>query len=337
VGPADATPVRVLVTGGSGFIGSHLSAALLTQGCSVRATYRHEPAAVPGVEWHRLAELDVAEQWPPLLAEIDAVVHLAALVHQGGSSAERRWAEFERINVAGTRALARACRTAGVRRLVFLSSISVYGRGSQRLDEQAPLAPQDDYGRSKLLAERALEEELSSATTEWCILRPPLIYGRDAPGNMPRLQRLVASGLPLPFGAVRNRRSLMCVDNLVDAVITVLRFAGEIRGAYVLSDGSDFATPELLRVLAVGSGRRLRLLAVPVFWLRALGHLGDALARGLCVHAVPSSREIDSLVGSLCVDSTRFRQSFAWRPPLGGIEALVASYGARRSLNAEAQ
>lgn len=326
--------MRVLVTGGSGFIGSYLVSAMRAQGMSVRATYRRYRPDTPGVEWLPVAELSQPAQWPALLAQIDSVVHLAALVHPGGA-ASRRWPEFERVNVAGTRVLTHACRAAGVRRVVLMSSISIYGRGTQRVDERAPLAPQDDYGRSKLLAERALEEELADATTDWCILRPPLVYGPDAPGNMPRLQRLVASGLPLPFGALRNQRSLMYVENLIDALLTVLRFPGQIRSAYVLSDGSDFATPELLKVLAAGCGRSPHLWRVPVSWLGSLGRLGDLAARTLRIYAVPDSRTIDSLVGTLCVDSTRFRERFGWRPPLDGIEAFAASYGAKPASCAE--
>jgi nucleoside-diphosphate-sugar epimerase len=318
----------VLVTGASGFIGSRLVGALRAERIAVCGTYRGERPDLSAVEWRAVPQLDLPEAWPALLAQTDAVVHLAALVHQDGRGAHRPWGDFERINVAGTRVLARACRAAGVRRLVFMSSISVYGRGTQRIDEGAPLAPQDDYGRSKLLAEQALEAELSNGPTDWCILRPPLVYGRGCPGNMPRLQRLVARGLPLPFGAVRNRRSFMFVDNLVDAVMTVLRFPGEIRAAYALSDGSDFATLELLRVLAAGSGRPLHLLSVPVSWLRALGRAGDLAARTLHIRAAPGSRTIDSLVGSLSVDSARFREDFAWVPPLAGVEAFAASYGA---------
>jgi nucleoside-diphosphate-sugar epimerase len=327
--------LRVLVTGASGFIGSRLVGALRAQGMGVRGTYCRNRPDTPGVEWCPVPQLDLPAQWPALLAQTDAVVHLAALVHRGRKSARQRWGEFERVNVAGTRVLARACRDAGVRRVVFMSSISIYGRGTQRIDESAPLAPQDDYGRSKLLAEQALEAELSNGPTDWCILRPPLVYGRGCPGNLPRLQRLVASGLPLPFGAVRNRRSFMFVDNLIDAVMTVLRFPGDIRAAYVLSDGSDFATPQLLRALAAGSGRPLRLLSVPVRWLRALGRAGDLAARTLRIHAVPGSYTIDSLVGSLCVDSARFAEALGWRPPLSGVEAFAACYGAQPSLLAE--
>src|SRR5258708_33364894 len=126
-----------------------------------------------------------------------------------------------------------------------------------------------------------MQAELSQGATDWCILRPPLVYGRGAPGNLPRLEALVATGVPLPFGAIRNRRSFMFVDNLVDALLAVLRYAGSIRAAYVMSDGSDFATPELVRALAAGSGRRARLVSVPVPLLRLLGEVGDLAARGL--------------------------------------------------------
>ena len=319
-----APDMKVLVTGATGFIGTRLIERLLAAGMGVRGIHRGRHPDLPGVDWQPVDHIATAP-WASLLGEVDAVVHLAALVHQQAARARR--AEFARVNTEGTRLLARACQACGVRRLVFLSSISVYGRGTSRIDEGVAVHPEEDYGRSKLAAEQALASELAAGVTDWCVLRPPLVYGRDAPGNMPRLQRLASSGLRLPFGAVRNRRSFMFVDNLLDAITTVLNFRGEIRAAFVLSDGSDFGTLELVRALAVGAGRAPRLLNVPVALLRLLGAGGSALG-ALGLHAAPDLRTIDSLVGTLTVDSTRFRQKFAWQPPVAAAEGFRLSYGA---------
>jgi len=320
--------LRVLVTGATGFIGTRLIEALLASGMEVTGTYRGTRPERPAVTWLPLTQIESSDAWAAPLAHVHSVVHLAALAHRTGAAANgASELDYARVNIEGTRALARACRAARPARVVFLSSISVYGRGVLQVDERTPTHPDDAYGRSKLAAEAALQAELSGGTTDWCILRPPLLYGRGAPGNLPRLQALVARGMPLPLGAVRNRRSFMFVDNLIDALLAVLRFSGDIRAAYVLSDGSDFATPELVRILAAGSGRRARLVSVPVTLLRLLGNAGDFAARVLNLPGPFDSRTIDSLVGTLTIDSSRFRSTFAWQPPLEGARAFSHSYG----------
>jgi len=321
--------VRVLVTGASGFIGSRLAQELLAHGMSVRATYRQKPADIPGIVWRHVTQLDSLDQWREVVTNTDVVVHLAALVHQLSSGARRPRPEYQRVNVQGTRALARACSDAGVGRVVFVSSIAVYGSAITRVDEQSLMCPEDDYGRSKLEAEEALQGELLHSTTDWCILRPPLVYGRGSPGNLTRLQRLVARGHPIPFGGIHNRRSFIFVDNLVDAIVTVLRHPHAIHASYVVGDGSDFGTAELVGALAAGSGQRARLVNVPVSVLRFLGRAGDFAGRVLGIRTAVDSRAVNSLVGSLLVDSTRFRQAFAWQPPIEARRAIELVYGAR--------
>lgn len=260
--------MRVLVTGGSGFIGGKLIRRLAEQGFSVRATHRRDqPKPLAGVQWWPLEALDDAGRLGESVAECEAVIHLAALAHQPGSAASREQ-EFIRVNTQGTRLLARTAASGGVRRFIFVSSIAaVCTRSDVPVDDATPCTPTDAYGRSKLEAERALADELHASATDWCILRPPLVYGPGNPGNMQRLLQLMDTGLPLPFASIRNRRSFMFVDNLVDAVLCVLRHPAAVRSAYVLSDGSDFSTPDLVRALAASARRRARLVGMPVYGL----------------------------------------------------------------------
>jgi nucleoside-diphosphate-sugar epimerase len=311
--------VRVLVTGGSGFVGRRLVRKLVEQGFAVRATYRsHAPAPAGSVEWRPLKSLDDEGCLAEIVAECDAVVHLAALAHQLGDAASRE-PEFRRVNTEGTRLLARAAARGGVRKFIFVSSIAaVCTQSDAPVDDATPCAPTDAYGSSKLEAERALAAELQGSATDWCILRPPLIYGPGNPGNMRRLLRLLDTGLPLPFASIRNCRSFMFVDNLVDAMLCVLRHTGAVRSTHVLSDGSDFSTPDLVKALAAASGRRVWLLAMPVFMLSVLGRAADAVRVPL---------KIDRLVGSLSVDGSGFRRSFGWNPPVG-VEQAFQQMGA---------
>jgi nucleoside-diphosphate-sugar epimerase len=310
--------MKVLVTGGSGFVGGRLVRRLADQGLAVRATHRRDSLTpVPGVEWWPLPGLDDERRLAESVAGCDAVFHLAGLAHQPGRDANRT-AEFRRINTEGTRLLARAAARGGVRKFVFVSSIAaVCTRSDLPVDDRTPCTPTDAYGCSKFEAEQALVVELKDSATDWCILRPPLVYGPGNPGNMRRLIWLIGTGLPLPLASIRNRRSFMFVDNLVDAMLSVLRHEGMVRSTYVLSDGSDFSTPELARALAAATGCRVRLLAMPVSALTVLGRAGDAVHALLGRSLGIDSTAIDRLVGSLPVDGSRFRLCFGWHPTVG--------------------
>jgi nucleoside-diphosphate-sugar epimerase len=309
--------MKVLVTGGSGFLGGGLVRRLAEQGIAVRATHRRDNLTpVAGVEWWSLPALDDERRLAESVAGCDAVVHLAGLAHQPVRAANRA-ADFRRINTEGTRLLARAAARGGVRRFVFVSSVAAVCTCSDTpVDDRTPCAPIDGYGCSKLEAEQALAVELKDSATDWCILRPPLVYGPGNPGNMRRLMRLIGTGLPLPLASIRNRRSFMFVDNLIDAMVSVLRHQGSVRSTYLLSDGSDFSTPELVRALAAAAGCRVRLLAMPVSVLRALGSAGDGVHALLGRAVGIDSTVIDRLVGSLFVDGSRFRHFFDWDPPV---------------------
>jgi nucleoside-diphosphate-sugar epimerase len=311
----------VLVTGANGFVGSWLCRALGEAGVQVRGVGRREAApSPPGVAYHRVDILDAAAL-RPVLAGVDAVVHLAARVH-----VMREWAadplrEFRRVNVDGTRILLDEASRAGVTRFVFASTVKAVGEASDdAMTEQTPPRPQDPYGESKLEAEELIRGVAERQPLRTAILRFPLLYGPRMKGNMLRLFRLVDRGIPLPFGLVRNQRSIAFVGNVVAAVLAVLESSLASSRTFFVSDGRDLATPELVRLIGRALGRNARLLPVPPALLRAAGLAGDLIAT---LRPVPlTSAAVDRLLGSLTVDSTALTRAIGFRPPYAVEEGL---------------
>ena len=233
----------------------------------------------------------------PLLDGMDAVVHLAGIAHRAAGAEELR-----RVNVDATSRLA-AAAAASVRRFVFVSSVNVHGEdsGDGAYAENDPMRPQDAYGRSKLEAEHALTEMAARSGMELVLIRPPLVYGPAVKANFLRLLRWLDAGLPLPFAGVRNRRSLIGLDNLVDAIARCVEHP-EARGPLLVADDESVSTPELLSRTARALERPARLARAPLWLLRSAA-------------AVTGRRdEIRRLTGSLVVDSSRARRLLGWRP-----------------------
>lgn len=311
-----------LVTGGTGFIGRALLQALHASGWRVRATARTIPerSALP-VDWREVGDIGPDTAWDGLLDGADCVVHLAARVHVLNETSKKPSTAFRRTNVMGTARLARACAEAGVKRFVYLSSVGVHGARSfdRPLSESGPLVPHDDYSRSKLEAEQVLAEIGRSTLLQVVILRPPLVYGQGAPGNFARLIRLVSSGLPLPLAGIDNRRSLIYLGNLVDAILHCMHHPSAVGQTFLLDDGEPISTPELIRVVARAMGRPVRLFKVPVSVLEFAGALSGK--RGVIMR----------LTNSLWVDSSLIRLHLDWTPPFSmeaGLTMTVA--GLRR-------
>lgn len=296
----------VAVTGASGFVGRAVVAALAADPrFACRACYRRAPGALPaGVSSHVTGDIEGAD-WSAALQGAHAVVHTAARAHVMREGAADPLAEYRRINVDGTLSLARAAAAAGVRRFVFISSIGVNGEATSAdrpFTEDDPARPMRPYSRSKLEAEEGLARIAAETGMELVVLRPPLVVGPGAGGNIARLRRLIERGLPLPFGAVRNRRSFVSIDNLCSAIITCLVSSAAAGRTYLVSDQADLSTPELIARLAAEDGRRARLWPVPVPLLMALAGLAG---RG---------EEMARLTGSLCVDSSRLSRETGWHP-----------------------
>lgn len=319
--PPAVRPVgSVLVTGASGFVGRHLCRWLASRGLRVRAMTRQELTASPGIEPWPIDAIDDATDWTAALAGMEAVVHLAARVHVMRDQAADPLAEFRRINVAGTSQLARSAVAAGVRRFVFVSSIKVNGEHTdgRPFTEADVAAPQDPYAISKWEAECALASIASDTAMAVVVLRPPLVYGAGVKGNLGRLMHAVTRGLPLPLGAAdKNRRSLLYVENLTDAIALCLH-ASSARGTYLLSDGNDLSTADLVRGLASGLNRPARLVALPEGLMRILARW------------VGREDEVARLFDSLQVDSGRICRELNWRPPISpasGLAETARAYG----------
>jgi nucleoside-diphosphate-sugar epimerase len=302
---------RVLVTGATGFVGRELCGVLARAGCSVRAALRSDGELPWGVaEKAVVGNIGSATNWDAALAGVDCVVHAAARAHvlHDRDSADI----YEEINARGTRRLAEAAASAGIRRLVFLSSIKVNGErtASRPYTSLDTPNPEDDYARSKLRAELALCEIAGRSELEPVIVRPPLVYGPGVRANFLRLVRSIRSGWPLPLGCVDNRRSLVSIWNLCDLVSRALMYPGPAAGVWLVSDGQDLSTPELIRRIARSLGRRARLLPVPVAVLESLGAL------------VGKRDEVKRLCGSLELDIASTRSHFGWNPPMSVDESI---------------
>ena len=299
----------ILVTGASGFVGRALCAELARRGLPYRAASREARAG-----FTQVGPLDEATDWSAAVGGVDRVVHLAARVHVMEERAADPLAEFRRANVAATLRLARQAAAAGVRRFVFASSIKVNGEATEPghpFTADDPPRPQDPYGTSKLEAEQGLLALARETGMEVTVIRPPLVYGPGVQANFRSMLRWVRRGVPLPLGAVRNRRTLVALDNLVDLVIVCLEHPGAANQVLLAGDGEDLSTPELLRRVAAALGTRARLLPVPPALLMAAASVagrGD-MARRLC--------------GSLQLDLGKTRQVLGWTPPVGVDEALA--------------
>ena len=295
----------VLVSGANGFIGSALCRALVAAGHVPRAAVRR---IVPGGKSPESAvgvgEIDGNTDWSKALRGIEYIVHLASPSDQPRGSPADSLAKYRRVNVAGSRRLAEQAAAAGARRLVFMSTIKVNGEHTAErayTENDAP-RPEDAYGISKQEAEQALRDVAQKTGLEIAVLRSPIVYGPGVKGNFLRLMHLVARGVPLPLGAVNNRRSFIYTGNLAGAIIKALDAPQAAGRTYLVSDGEDVSTPDLVRGLALALGVTARLPALP---LAALG-FGATLAG--------KRAEFARLSGSLQVDSSRIRRELDWQP-----------------------
>ncbi len=299
--------MRVLVTGANGFVGRSTVNALALRGHhAIRAVRQVQPNAMI------VGNVDANTDWTEALRGCDAVIHLAARVHQMRDGSTNPLNEFRRINTSGTLRLAEQAKAAGVRRFIFLSSVKVNGEESPKPYRSSDTPnPQDHYARSKQEAEEGLRHLSTGADMDLVVIRPPLVYGPGVRANFQSMMRLLHRGIPLPLARVTdNRRSLVALDNLVDLLITCLDHPAAANQTFLVSDGEDLSTADLLRRLGQAMGHPARLLPVPtgLLWAgaRLLGK-GDMAQR---------------LMGSLQVNIDHTRDTLGWAPPISVDEGL---------------
>jgi nucleoside-diphosphate-sugar epimerase len=308
----------LLVTGGTGFLGQALLHKLLVSGKRplIAAVRRDKTDFPPNVMVEWVGELSSSTDWTACLKEVRVVIHCAARAHVMKDAIGDQLLEYRRVNVQGTLALAEQAVKAGVRRFIYISSIKVNGEHTESnipfRAEDIP-APEDAYGISKLEAEQGLVALARNTGMEVVIIRPPLVYGPGVKGNFFSMVRWVRKGMPLPLGAVHNKRSLVALENMVDFIALCAdperspRAANEV---FLISDGEDISTTELLRKVANAYSVAPRLLPIPATWIQTASRF------------LGKSAVANRLVGSLVIDSSKARELLGWNPVVSVDEQL---------------
>jgi len=297
---------RILITGATGFIGKALITDLMLRDYHVVATVRNENSSVPECrQVFATGDINEKTDWKETLDGIDVVIHLAARVHVMNDSATDPLSEFRKVNVAGTLNLAEQAANAGVKRFIFLSTIKVNGERTQKgskFRETDPPAPNDPYAISKWEAEQGLLAVAEKTGMEVVIIRPPLVYGPGVKANFRSLVKWVKIGVPLPLGAVHNKRSFVALDNLVNFIILCIEHPRAANEVFLISDGEDVSTTELLQKIARALGKRSFLLPVPVGLMTFIAGL------------MGKNDVANRLFGSLQVDCSKARELLGWKP-----------------------
>jgi nucleoside-diphosphate-sugar epimerase len=297
-----------LITGATGFVGQAMCRKLLACGWNVSGTIRpalHDMSALPpGVAPCSVDSLGPGTDWRRALSGIGVIVHLAARVHIMKEIAEDSLMEFRQVNTHATERLARMAAQTGVKRLVFLSTVKVNGEdsGIRPFNETDSAHPRDAYAVSKWEAEQALKRVADETKLEIVILRSPMVYGPGVKGNFLRLLKAVRKGIPLPFASVNNLRSLIFVENLVEAIMICMTHPQAKGKTYLLSDDEHISTAELISRIARALGKSARLWPFPAELLRFAATLAG------------KSSGADKLLGSLLVDSSKIRSELGWKP-----------------------
>ena len=307
----DSLAKTILITGANGFVGKALCKTLSNQGYIVHEAVRKIDKTSSAHQ--AVGEINASTNWTDALIGVDAVVHLAARVHVMNETAKDALTAYRAVNVEGTLHLAQTAVKAGVKRFIFMSSVKVNGEGTPLGHPYTPEdlpAPSDPYGISKYEAEIALQQLTKDTSLEVVIIRPPLIYGPGVKANFRNMMEILSKCLPLPLGAIHNKRSLVAIDNLIDLIICCINHPAAANETFLVSDGFDISTPDLLRRVAKALGKKALLIPIPSVVLQWTAKLlgKAAFAQRLCE--------------SLQVDISKTQQLLNWTPTVKIEDAL---------------
>ena len=313
--------MKILVTGVSGFVGQSLIRELKLKNIRFVGIVR-ELSLSNLDEMIEVSDFSIPNVWQKPLANCDVVIHLAARVHVMREANVSPLKAFLDVNLKGTLSLAEAAAKAGVKRFVYVSSIKVNGEftTTNKFTETDIPEPLDPYAISKWEAEKALRKIEQEKGMEVVILRPPLIYGPGVKANFASLLKLVDKGLPLPFLAIKNRRSLIFLDNFVDAVVTCIAHPNAAGKTYLVSDGEDVSMAQLVRKIAVSLNKPSYLFYFPLIVIRLFAKL------------IGKAASINRLTESLVIDSSKIRKELEWQPPFSIDQGLKITADAYRKI-----
>jgi nucleoside-diphosphate-sugar epimerase len=314
---------KICITGANGFIGKFLCKVLNSSDRSIRGIVRtlNTPINSSKIEYVSVGDMNSKINWREHLNGFDCIIHCAGKAHVMNKKKESKDSNaYHLANTEVTKVLAEQAAEAGVKRLIFLSSVKVNGESTYQINNKQKFShkdisnPKDPYAISKLEAEKALWEISSRTGLEVVVVRLPLVYGYGAKGNLARLIKLVRSRIPLPLSKVKNQRSMIGIDNLVDLLIQCIDRPEASGKTFLASDDEDLSTPELIELIASSLGRRANLFSLPIFVLKFLGSIFG------------KSEEINRLVGSLRIDKSYIKEILNWTPPISvkeGIRRMV--------------
>ena len=306
----------ILVTGVSGFVGKRLHSTLISLGYPVRAVIRtSEPNLNKDYsDFFIVNEIGKNTDWEMAMNGVETIIHLAARVHVMNEVSSDPYYEFHKINVEGTIALAKKAAYAGVKRFIFLSSVKVNGESTsdaRPFNEIVEPRPKDWYAKSKNEAEIELRKLAEICGMEVVIIRSPLVYGREAKGNMSLLMSFIRFRIPLPLASIDNKRSLIGLDNLVDFIITCINHPKAANQTFLVSDDQDVSTANLIKMIASAIGIRPILFPLPI---RVLFILAVILRK---------NDFFDRLTGSLQIDISKAKKLLNWKPPFSLSQSIL--------------
>jgi UDP-glucose 4-epimerase len=304
---------KILITGFSGFVGNSLLTPLISHDLVLLGRKKQDKFAFPFFH----SEFNAESDYSSALAGVDVVIHSAARVHMMNEQTTDPLAAFREVNTFGTLNLARQAAASGVKRFIFISSIKVNGEATAegeafRFDDTAK--PEDAYSISKAEAETGLKQIATQTGMELVIIRPPLIYGPGVKANFAAMMKLARINLPLPLGAIKNKRSLVALDNLVDLIITCIDHPKAANQTFLVSDDQDVSTTELLQMMTRAAGKAPWFMPVPVSWLKLAGKF------------IGKQAVIDRLCGNLQVDISHTKDTLGWTPPVTVEEGIARCF-----------